>query len=227
MPLSLKHYVYEFKSLEQGKKVLLSQNSNIVVIINNVESSVIIKDLFLAKSFDIDSSDISGYSILQLLSKDGKLKIDNDTILDISFIDKINNVKFNIENVRRPFIYDKDVLINDELQLKYVELLAPGASIEDILGGQQWESVRLRLLEKSFIELHFENYRFFYKPVTDKESQIAFYYLELGNYYAVTLYQEEINKEIESYSFSLNGIEHLLNYSTKENLITVNQLIQK
>ena len=59
-----------------------------------------------------------------------KLKIDENTILDISFIDKITNVAFYISKIHRPFGYDNDIEISVQKRFEYIELL-----LNNITGG--------------------------------------------------------------------------------------------
>ena len=124
----LKDYVFEFLPLDPSQKIKLNSKSKIFVVINGIETSIPIDLLFL-KPPTIDIDDVTGYSVLQMINNN-KLKIDENTILDISFVDKVTNVSFYISKIRRPFGYDNDIEISVQKRFEYIEIL-----LNNITGG--------------------------------------------------------------------------------------------
>jgi len=186
--MELKHFVYEFKGI--NKPIILNSASKIVVVINGVRSFKIEK-LFFAK-YELDIEDVSGFSILQLV-ENGKLKIDENTILDISFYDFTTDTEFIISKIRRPFMYDNDKTITTEDRVKMVDLLLPVISpflpiINNpvvTLGGEHWENFRNKIISEGFNEIAKGNYRFYHL-----NDQIAFFVLIPGNFLSIELFDE-------------------------------------
>lgn len=229
----LKHLVFEFKG---PKDFELSSRSEIFLVINDVITDIPIISLFMKKP-SIDYSDISGYSILELV-KNNKLVIDETTTLDIQFIDKTSGNKFHISKIRRPFMYENDMPIGVQKRMEYVDILLSGintspmlseegilsqsipvgietpAAIAPVLGGNEWNAYRTSLLDNGFIESVHGNYRFFCK-----EDQIAFYLLVDNNFIDVDLFEEGD----ENYSFRYDDTEFELNY--KNNKLTIKQIV--
>lgn len=121
----LMDYIYQFQSIKKGERLKLNSKSKIFLIINEAETAIPIEDVFLGK-IDIDDDEIEGYSILQMVTDKTKLKIDSDTTLDITFIDKVSGKQFYISKIRRRIMipgYRDDIEITTENRIKYIDLL--------------------------------------------------------------------------------------------------------
>lgn len=225
----LKDLVYVFKGLNTLKQsdIYLTSKSKIFVVINGKETTIPIEKLFEEEPV-FDSSDVEGYTILQMLSEN-KLKIDDNTTLEITFIDKTTETKFFISKIRRPFVYDDDIEITLEKRLSYVDLLLsavvaetprveastePVKSAEEIKaeadlqaklnqpGGADWEKIHSALTDKGCSEYIDGKHHFFYKQADENEgATVAFYILEPGQYFDMDLYEDDISDELEVYSF--------------------------
>lgn len=117
----IKEYVYEFKANDK-LPLDLNSKSQIFLVINDHETPIAIKSLFIG-SINIDDEDIEGYSILQLITDGTQLKIDENNILKITFIDKTTGREFYISKIRRSLMYDDDMEISSESRLRYIDLL--------------------------------------------------------------------------------------------------------
>lgn len=118
---TIKQYVYEFKAKDRSL-LELNSKSKIFLVINDLETSIAIESLFIGE-IDFDDEDITGYSILQLITGGTNLKIDDNNILKITFIDKTTGREFYISKIRRPLMYDEDMDISSESRLRYIDLL--------------------------------------------------------------------------------------------------------
>lgn len=117
----VKEFVYEFKANDR-QPLELNSNSKIFLVINDHETPITIESLFIEKPA-LDEEDIEGYSILQLITGGTQLKIDENTTLKITFIEKISGRQFYISRIRRSMFYDDDIEISSEKRLKYIDLL--------------------------------------------------------------------------------------------------------
>lgn len=124
---ALKEYVYEFRLLERKGDLNLNSKSKIFLVINDNETNIPIESMFMGRP-SIDDEDITGYSVLQMLSDGKKLKIDNNTVLNITFVDRTSGSRFYVSNIRRPFCYDDDIYITAEKRLEYVDLLTSSSA---------------------------------------------------------------------------------------------------
>lgn len=123
----IKDFVYVFKTFT-NKDLNLTSKSKIFLVINKKETSLRIEDLFHEEP-EIDSSDIEGYSVLQMLINN-QLKIDENISLEITFIDKNTNTEFFIYKIRRPLVYSKDLVLSAENRIVFVNMLL-NAVVED------------------------------------------------------------------------------------------------
>lgn len=146
----IKEFVYEFKTKDR-LPLDLSSNSKIFLVINDCETSITIESLFIGK-IDVDDEDVTGYSILQLITGGTQLKIDENTILKITFIDKATGREFYISKIRRSLMYDDDMEISPESRLRYIDLLLTTSMIpieaEENKRKKLEEDEKLRLEEE-------------------------------------------------------------------------------
>lgn len=243
--------VYEFKPFKKNERVNLNSKSKIFVVLNSNLTSLPIEKLFVGHP-EIDNKDIMGYSILQMLTASNgifnKLKIDENTILDISFIDE-KGIEFYISKIRRPFAYKKDKPISIGDRLGYIDLLLTNITVPqrpsveavspepstvepiptvdiqvpEILGGELWEKERTYLSEEGAKEYVFNEYRFFYEPASEgKDVDIAFFELVPGHFINYSLYEEDITDDMETFSFiDKDDTERFITFDKKEQSIAI------
>lgn len=150
----IKEFVYEFKAKDR-LPLDLNSKSQVFLVINDLETSIAIASLFVGE-IDFDEEDITGYSVLQLITEGTQLKIDENTVLKITFIDKTSGKEFYISKIRRPLFYDDDIEISAERRLKYIDLLLTTSMIpvEAERDAQENERKKLEEEERVRIEAH-------------------------------------------------------------------------
>lgn len=148
----IKEFVYEFKAKDR-LPLELNKNSKIFLVINDHETSIAIENLFIGK-IEFDDEDICGYSILQIITAGTQLKIDENTVLKITFIDKTTGREFYISKIRRSlFLYDDDMEISNESRLKYIDLLLNTSMIPIHAERQEREKLEALAAESERIRL--------------------------------------------------------------------------
>lgn len=120
----LEDRLYRLKAIDKKVELKLDSKSKIFLLIDDHETNIPVEKIFSGK-IDYDSNSLEGYSILQLLNPESKLKIDSNTSLKIQFVDKSNGIRFYVDNIGRSFFpgYDDDIEITPKDRLAFVELL--------------------------------------------------------------------------------------------------------
>ncbi len=96
---------------------------------------------------------------------------------------------------------------------------------EPILGGPEWEGTRQDLIDRGYTEYENGNYRFFHKKEGDEVPELAFFILELGDFFNIELFdEEEITEESEKYSYEdQDNVEWTVTFNKKEGKVSIEE----
>lgn len=120
---------YRFEPIDKTQALDLNSKSDILLVLDGRITETKASELFIEA--DISKAAIRGFSVLQLIDKDGNIPIDDKRKVNVSFVEKSTGIRFKISEVADPMLRDFDHTLKSEDMLKVIALLDQKVKVAD------------------------------------------------------------------------------------------------